>query len=217
CRFPLASRPSIQQSSRLTYWYPTACMPLETKVSAICLMSVSFKLHWNVFHEFHPIGGVAPRMPALPAAPAVPPVPPVAAPPVPVAPPFPLAPPVPFVPPVPPVLPEWPPVTALPPPPWLPPVPRLPPSPVDPPDALFPPEPVLPAPAEDPPVPSEPAELLAQARPPTSRRVRRERGRISRCIAGQLLSPRASGSALARNEANVVRLLRPTVGRLPDL
>src|SRR6185312_17187983 len=86
CRFPLASRPFIQQSSRLTYWYPTACMPLDTKMSAICLMSVSFMLHWNVFHEFQPIGGVAPRPPLPPAAPPLPPPapePPVEEPPVP--------------------------------------------------------------------------------------------------------------------------------------
>ena len=33
-------------------------------------------LHWNVFHEFQPIGGVAARAPLDPAAPAAPPPPP---------------------------------------------------------------------------------------------------------------------------------------------
>ena len=79
--FPLESRPFIQQSSRLTYWYPAAAIPLETKVSAICLMSVSFKLHWKVFHEFQPMGGRAPRIPLDPAAPPEPAPPPPAIPP----------------------------------------------------------------------------------------------------------------------------------------
>src|SRR5215470_12356590 len=106
---PPASRPSIQQSSRLTYWYPTTCMPLETIVSAICSMSVSFMLHWKVFHEFHPIGGVAPTGTPDPASALPPPLPPEPAsallpprPPEPTLPPPPPTPPVPVVPPEPP-------------------------------------------------------------------------------------------------------------------
>ena len=78
-------------------------MPLVTKVSAIRLISVSFRsLHPKVFHEFQPIGGVAPRAlaPAAPPdpPPLVPPRPPVDPP----APPVPLAPAPPPVPPPPP-------------------------------------------------------------------------------------------------------------------
>ena len=43
----------------LTYWYPTAAMPLETKVSATPLIRLSLGLHPKVFHEFQPMGGVA--------------------------------------------------------------------------------------------------------------------------------------------------------------
>src|SRR3954466_15856270 len=68
----------------LTYWYPTAAMPLETNVSATPLTRDSLGLHPKVFHEFQPMGGVA----ATAGAPALPPVPP----PVPVAPPPPLPP-----------------------------------------------------------------------------------------------------------------------------
>src|SRR5580765_5147514 len=114
-RFPLESRPSIQQSSMLTYWYPTACMPLDTNVSAICLMSVSFMLHWNVFHEFHPIGGVAPRIALAPPLPADPPAPPPSAP---------------AAPPPPPADPAMPPAPAAPPEPVVPPRPPTPPVPV---------------------------------------------------------------------------------------
>src|ERR1700678_122743 len=64
CRFPFESRPSIQQSSRLTYWYPAACIPLLTKVSATLSIKVSLKLHSHVFHEIQPIGGVAARVSA---------------------------------------------------------------------------------------------------------------------------------------------------------
>ena len=55
-----------------TYWYPTAAMPFETMASAMPLTSVSLGLHPKVFHEFQPIGGVAPT--ACEPAPPAPPV-----------------------------------------------------------------------------------------------------------------------------------------------
>src|ERR1022692_1584377 len=109
CRLPLESRPSIQQSSRFTYWYPAACMPLLTNASATALISVSLMLHSKVFQEFHPMGGVAANTPAAPAEPPTPPEPPLLperplepapAPPLPVVPPV-LTPPAPVVPPLP--------------------------------------------------------------------------------------------------------------------
>src|SRR6266540_1317770 len=85
-RFPLPSRPLIQQSSMLTYWYPAAAMPLETMASAVLLIRVSLGLQPKLFHEFQPMGGVAPRIVDPPVPPvAVPVPPPVADPPVPVA------------------------------------------------------------------------------------------------------------------------------------
>src|SRR5450631_1793799 len=171
-RFPLASRPLIQQSSRLMYWYPTAAMPVETKASAVLLMTVSFSLsHPKLFHEFQPMGGVAPTMVDPPVPPVAAPVPPpVAEPPVPVAaspppvapasrPPAPPVPTPPAPPPVPvpvapllgaapPVLVE-PPVVATPPePPVLPPV-AFPPVEVVPPLAMLPPELVTAPPEPD--------------------------------------------------------------------
>src|ERR1019366_6520446 len=93
-RFPLASRPLIQQSSRLLYWYPTAAMPVETKASAVLLMTVSFSLSQpKLFHEFQPMGGVAPTMVDPPVPPVAAPVPPpVAEPPKPATSPPPVAP-----------------------------------------------------------------------------------------------------------------------------
>src|SRR5450759_3711753 len=102
-RFPLASRPFIQQSSMLTYTYPAAAMLLDTIASAIALISESLGLQLKVFHEFQPMGGVAastvePPVPPAPPVPVLPPLPP--APPAPAAPPVPVAPPLPPAPPV---------------------------------------------------------------------------------------------------------------------
>ena len=165
CRFPLESRPFIQQSSMLTYWYPTAAMPLETNVSATPLIRVSLGLHPKVFHEFQPMGGVAPTTcePALPPAPPVDTAPPAPRPawPLPPPPPVPVDPPVAGRPPDPeppaPPVPICPPVAGLPPVAATPPVPELappvpvvaPPRPVDvcpplpPPVAVVPPEPLF--------------------------------------------------------------------------
>src|SRR5450755_4396128 len=89
-RVPLESRPFIQQSSRLTYSYPAAAIPLETIESAVALISASSRLHWNVFQEFQPMGGVAPREPlVIPPDPLAPPDP-LVIPPDPLAPPDPL-------------------------------------------------------------------------------------------------------------------------------
>src|SRR2546430_7367237 len=60
-RLPFASRlVSPQQSSRLTYWYPAASRPDETKMSAIPLTMASLKsaLHLVEFQLLKPIGGV---------------------------------------------------------------------------------------------------------------------------------------------------------------
>src|SRR2546430_14344294 len=59
-RLPFASRlVSPQQSSRLTYWYPAASRPDETKMSAIPLTMASLKsaLHLVEFQLLKPIGG----------------------------------------------------------------------------------------------------------------------------------------------------------------
>src|SRR5438045_7113773 len=96
CRTPFESRPLIQQSSMLTYWYPAAAMPLETIASATPLIRDSLGLQPKLFHEFQPMGGVAPTtaLPVPPPPPVAPLAPPAGAPPLPpaCAPPFPPAP-----------------------------------------------------------------------------------------------------------------------------
>ena len=56
--FALASRLTCQQSSMLTYTYPASFMPDFTTASAISLIMSSLTLQPNLFHEFHPMGGV---------------------------------------------------------------------------------------------------------------------------------------------------------------
>src|ERR1700722_1567743 len=56
--FPSLSRPTCQQSSIMTYWYPASFMPDFTIASVVCLMRSSLTLHSNLFQLFHPIGGV---------------------------------------------------------------------------------------------------------------------------------------------------------------
>jgi len=145
--------------------------------SAVPLIRVSLGLHPKLFHEFQPMGGVAPRTvdPPVPpvAVPVPPPVaepprpatspplsvapasrPPVPAPPEPVEPPAPPPVPLPAVPPLgaaPPVLVE-PPLAVVPPePPDLPPV-AFPPVEVAPPVDVFPPELVAPPDPDVPPL-----------------------------------------------------------------
>src|SRR5436305_4394674 len=60
-RRPFLSREvSAQQSSRLTYWYPAALRPLDTKMSAIALTipSLNPEPHLVEFQLLNPIGGV---------------------------------------------------------------------------------------------------------------------------------------------------------------
>src|SRR5208282_6442141 len=69
--FAFASRPTCQQSSMLTYSYPASFMPDLTTASAIFLIISSLTLQPNLFHEFHPMGGVSARLAdrdALPCA-----------------------------------------------------------------------------------------------------------------------------------------------------
>src|SRR6266545_4448635 len=59
-RLPLASRvAAIQQSSMLTYRYPSRSSPLATTASAIPLIRFSSMLQPNLFQLFQPIGGAA--------------------------------------------------------------------------------------------------------------------------------------------------------------
>src|SRR6266508_4524146 len=70
-RRPLPSRVvSAQQSSRLTYWYPAALRPEETKMSAIPFTIDSLKSarHSVEFQLLKPIGGVSARPLARAAA-----------------------------------------------------------------------------------------------------------------------------------------------------
>src|ERR1700694_6052662 len=55
---PLAPRLTCQQSSMLTYTYPASFMPDLTRASAMPLIMSSLTLQANLFHEFHPMGGV---------------------------------------------------------------------------------------------------------------------------------------------------------------
>src|ERR1035438_4014935 len=147
-RLPLESRPSIQQSSRFTYWYPAACIPLLTNASATAFINVSFMLHSKVFHEFQPMGGVAANTAAAPPEPAAAsdPATPLelAAPPEPVAPLDPVTPPEP-----------------------LPPAPVEPPVPFAPPGATAPPVPTAPPLAPPAPIaPDSPPVLVASPAPP---------------------------------------------------
>src|SRR5436305_6781793 len=57
----LASRLTCQQSSMFTYVYPASFMPDFTTASAIPLIKSSLTLQANLFHEFHPMGGVRAR------------------------------------------------------------------------------------------------------------------------------------------------------------
>src|SRR5882724_2823738 len=58
----LASRLTCQQSSMLTYAYPASFIPDFTTASAIPLIRSSLTLQANLFHEFHPMGGVRARL-----------------------------------------------------------------------------------------------------------------------------------------------------------
>src|SRR5258708_26648569 len=58
----LASRLTCQQSSMLTYSYPASFMPDFTTASAMPLIMSSLTLQANLFHEFHPMGGVIARL-----------------------------------------------------------------------------------------------------------------------------------------------------------
>src|SRR5438046_2454414 len=58
---PLASRLTCQQSSILTYTYPASFIPDFTTASAMPLIKSSLTLQANLFHEFHPMGGVSAR------------------------------------------------------------------------------------------------------------------------------------------------------------
>src|SRR5712671_7185977 len=58
----LASRLTCQQSSMLTYVYPASFMPDFTTASAMPLIKSSLTLQANLFHEFHPMGGVSARL-----------------------------------------------------------------------------------------------------------------------------------------------------------
>src|ERR1700687_4595291 len=58
---PLASRLTCQQSSILTYVYPASFRPDFTRASAMPLIRSSLTLQANLFHEFHPMGGVNAR------------------------------------------------------------------------------------------------------------------------------------------------------------
>src|SRR6266536_2255581 len=54
-----ASRLTCQQSSMFTYTYPASFMPDFTTASAMPLIRSSLTLQANLFHEFHPMGGVS--------------------------------------------------------------------------------------------------------------------------------------------------------------
>ena len=56
-----SSRLTCQQSSMFTYMYPASFIPDLTTASAIPLIMSSLTLHWNLFQEFQPIGGVSAR------------------------------------------------------------------------------------------------------------------------------------------------------------
>src|SRR6202043_3152762 len=58
---PLASRLTCQKSLILTYTYPASFMPDFTTASAMPLIRSSLTLQANLFHEFHPMGGVNAR------------------------------------------------------------------------------------------------------------------------------------------------------------
>src|SRR4051812_48468560 len=61
-RLPDASRLVVdQQSSRLTYWYPAAAIPLETMASAVRRMIVSLIPQPKLFQALQPSCGVLPR------------------------------------------------------------------------------------------------------------------------------------------------------------
>src|SRR5579864_7130217 len=58
---PLESRLTCQQSSIFTYTYPASFIPDFTTASAMPLIRSSLTLQANLFHEFHPMGGVNAR------------------------------------------------------------------------------------------------------------------------------------------------------------
>ena len=49
---------TIQQSSMLTYWYPTSAMPEAIMASAAFRTSLAVMWRYQVYQSFQPIGGV---------------------------------------------------------------------------------------------------------------------------------------------------------------